>query len=732
MGGNLDCLAVCKLTVYSPKIIAERIKKVEKNLGLTLEYHDVREISAQNKRLTELIGDDGRLVRPLSTEEEEWVLNERSLAKLDFRYFCTRYAFILDFGGNLKRFQPNIAQEIALQVWGELEEKGHSISIQQLKARQLGVSTLTEIAVAHRAQFYTYVNAVVGSSDPAKSTKMAQMMDRCWENEPWWMLPRTTGYRVGELIEFGDLNSGISIQHGNQFSGIARGDTPTVCHLSELCDFNNPEELVDASLLRAMHTSPWMFLILESTAKGRRNWWHKTWEFSKENWQAGRARFYPMFLPWFIGSDIYPTETWLLEHPIPQEFEPSQLTCHHADRARAAVLADPLLTKHLGKEWVMPIEQMWWWEVTRAEYAAKKELSQFYSETPADDLEAFQSTNVSAFDSDTLSLYRERSQHPLAVYGFVGRPDEIPLRMQPDRRDVDVQQPALTIRARWNPSVEPFECQLVPLKFTGYNNFDPMGKFLLWEMPEEDETYGLGVDTSDGIGLDRSTIQVLRKGTPDRNDALVAEFASAYINAFDLWPLCLAVGTLYSPESSDRRIRQARIVIECKGNGESTQLELRKRGWGNFHPWIRYDSKRLRPQDAHKLGWFTNSWSRAMMMDMLLKAVRDEWIDVYSPYFVDEMADLERDEFRQSLAAAYGGNDDRIMAGGFVFFSLHALELKSGQPLIAAQRKARQASQAFDPVYVPGYQGADTGMRQFDSIADLMRQYEESLVDESW
>jgi hypothetical protein len=188
---------------------------------------------------------------------------------------------------------------------------------------------------------------------------------------------------------------------------------------------------------------------------------------------------------------------------------------------------------------------------------------------------------------------------------------------------------------------------------------------------------------------------------------------------------------LYSPEASDRRIRQSRIVIECKGNGESTQLELRKRGWGNFHPWIRYDSKRLRPQDAHKLGWFTNTWSRAMMMDMLLKAVRDEWIDVYSPFFVDEMADLERDEFRQSLAAAYGGNDDRIIAGAIVFFSLHALELKGGQPMIAAQRKAKLSSQAFDPVYVPGFQGLDVGARQFSTLDDLERQYEESMT-ESW
>src|SRR5260370_41279950 len=109
--------------MYPPKVIAERIVKVERKLGLTLKRHSLKEIKQQNRRLNELIGDDGRLIRPLSTEEEEWVLNERYLAKLDFRYFCSRYAFVLNKAGQLVRFTPNIAQEIVLKVWGELEEK---------------------------------------------------------------------------------------------------------------------------------------------------------------------------------------------------------------------------------------------------------------------------------------------------------------------------------------------------------------------------------------------------------------------------------------------------------------------------------------------------------------------------------------------------------------------------------------------------------------------------------
>ena len=706
--------------MYSKVVNAANIKKASKKIGFELTPHTVAEVAQHNRRLNELLGDDGRLIRALTTDEMEWCINERVLSRLDFNYWTTRYAMIRNWEGQLVRFNPNVAQRIVVDIWGSLEEQSRAISIQELKARQLGVSTVTELAVAHRVQFYRQVNAVVASSDPFKSAKMAEMMERCWENQPWWMMPAQTKYISGELIEFGGMNSGVSIQHGSQFTGIARGDTPTVAHLSELADFINPEALVDASLLRAMHESPHMFLVLESTALGRKNWWHRTWEYSKQYWASGMARLYPMFLPWFVGRDIYPTETWLRSRPIPQDWEPSQLTQHHADRAKAYVKSDDILRKYLGSEWEMPIEQMWWWEVNRQEYAAKKELAQFYSETPADDMEAFQSTNVSAFDTDTLTTYREMTKEPIGVFGFVGRGDQIPVRMQPDRRDIDMQMPPINIRARWNPSVEPFECQMVPLKFRGYSNMDPHGKLFMWEMPEDNEFYGLGVDTGDGVGLDRSVIEVVRKGNLERNDAQVAEFVNPYINAFDLWSVCMAVGTLFSPRI-DGHLRQAKMVIDCLKNGESTQWELRKHGWGNFHIWTRLDNKKVRLAQANKLGWFSNSWARAMMMDYAIKALRDEFIDINSPYFVDEMADLERDEYRQSLKAVFGGHDDRFIALGQVFISLHLMELRGSMTSTAERRMGIKAANAMDPVYQPGWQATDE-YRPWSNLQELEQQ----------
>lgn len=639
--------------MYSRKVTDRKIAQASRKIGFQITAHSLEEIETQIKRLNEIVGDDGRLTRPLRGDEKQFIINERLLSKLDFRYFCEKYAMVMFYeGGKIVHFKPNVAQEIVLQVWGEMEDSEVAIMLQQLKARQLGVSTLTEIAVIHRTQFYKHTNALIASYDPDQSKKMAGMMDRAYDNEPWWLKPEVTSYREDVLREFGNLDSGISIQHGSQFTGLGRGSTPNVAHLSEVAEYIEPEELIDASLLNAMHPSPKMFLVLESTAKGRKNYWHRLWEHSKTNYDSGRASLYPMFLPWFMGRDIYPTETWLKMHPIPQEYEPAALTCHHAERARNYVQSNELLKKFLGESWEMPVEQMWWWEVTREEYKNKDILNKFYEEMPADDLEAFQSTNRSAFDADILSVYREGCKPPLGVFGLRGRPDEIPPRLWPDRREVDAESPIINVKSRWIPSQPSIDCQLVPLKVREWPLRDPMGKFIVWEMPEDEEEYGVGIDTGDGVGLDRTTTEILRKATHERPWAQVAEFHSPYVGALEFWPMALAFSTLYSVHRQGQ-VRQCRVAIDCLRNGEAVQHEMRKRGWWNFHPWLRYDKKKLRTKDSHRMGTFSNVWFRAMMMDYIITGLKDESIDIFSPYFVDEMGDLERDDVRQSLKACF-------------------------------------------------------------------------------
>jgi hypothetical protein len=698
--------------VYHPSIIRASIDHAQAarkpdgspRLDFELEYKSVAEVSAAVTHFKSLRDiHSGKLTRPLKPDERQWVRNERLLCRFDFLYWATRYAKIRSFEGTLVTYSPNVAQRILHTIYAENELKRVANASIDLKARQLGVSTDTELRVLHRALYYSHVNAVVASSDPDKSTKMAGMMELAYDEQPWYLQVADRRI-VGELLEFPHQDSAISIQHGSQFTGIARGTTPTVAHLSELSDYEHAEDLVDASLLRAMHDSPWMFLVLESTAMGRRNWWHRSWQHAKENWSHGRSRLRPIFLPWFVGTDLYPSETWLRARPIPPDWTPAPNVVAHAERANNYVRANALLRRFLGDAWRMPREQMWFYEVEYDEHRAKQELNKFFQEMPADDIEAFQSTNLSVFDADTIIAYHNSStaKNPYGVYTILG--DDIPDRLRVPEPRWDRNKAPVEIRAAWG-TAAPLIYTLQPVKWEGYSSDDGLGKLYIWEPRDDTATYGYGCDTSDGLGQDRSVLEFMRKGDSWRNDSQVAEYAYDYTNAFDLWPMAMAVGTYFSTYHEGLR-RQPRAAIECKGNGEVVQNELRKRGWVNFHPWVRYDSRKVEKHKAHKMGIVTVYWFRSMLVDWVTKALRDGWIDINSPWFVEEMEDWERDWDAQDTKAAYGGHDDRIMSLGFVLLSLYDTEIHTGMRGLSDVRQRIGKQQEF-ATYSPGFQGSD-------------------------
>lgn len=655
--------------MYHPRVVQKKIELLQRHLDeqnkatskelWALTIHTALDVKRAIDHFGGLLDDNGKLKRALTLLEQRWIDNETMMCQASFRYFAERYAKILHWsGGDLVPFEFNAAQEIILDIWGELELLGQSISIANLKARQLGVTTLVQCALVHRLMFIPNTEAVMASNNPEKSMLMAEKFERFYFNTPYWLRPELTGLNRGERYKFEGQGCAVRIEHGSQKAGIGRGSTPTAAHLSEVSEYQNPEELIDSSLLRAMHPSPHLFMVMESQAGGRHSWWHKVWLQAKE----GRGRFRPTFLPWFVGTDLYPTTTWLKERPIPKDWKPGDLTSRHAERANHYVRTTPLLTKHLGADWAMSKAQMWWWETTRLEYAEKGELPRFYVELPADDIEAFQSLATGVFTPEIISNCKERIRPPVGVFGFEG--PGISIKFQPERRAVDTSRPKIDL---------PDGYKLIPLRWQ--NDTDPQGKLFVYEMAKQNFDYGLGVDTGDGLGLDRTALQMVRKGDLMMyNDIQVAEYFNDQLGAADAAPICYAMLQLF-PSFTGGEKRQSKAVIECARNGENTQHELRKMGWRNFHRWVRYDAKIIRHDQAARIGWFTNVWSRSMMMDYLIRAITDGIISINSPWLVDELSDLERNEQVQSLKAAYGGHDDLIMALGIVWFSLHIMEL---------------------------------------------------------
>ncbi|HEV2172524.1 MAG TPA: hypothetical protein VGR71_03105, partial [Nitrospira sp.] len=395
--------------MFSPRKIAEKLERAAIHMiehspmyndeplfkvGFHLQRHTIEQVAQANEHLDAVRDDprrrdeEGHII--YSPEEIRWMRNERMLCMCDFLYWATRYAFIIDWQGELVRFGPNLPQRIILNVFAEMEEKGIAILVQILKARQEGVTTLSQLIALWRTMFTPYMNTLVASSRPEKSTEMAQKMELTFEHLPYWLGPKIETYNVGELIGFDSQNSQINIRHGSAKSGMGRGSTVLTFHLSEVAEFLDPDEQIDAALIRAAHDNPNLIGILESTGAGREGWWYDKWKFNVRFWPMHQSRLCPIFLPWYILRDIYPTPSWEIAHPIPKDHQFLDITEAHAARAEAYVRSgeNKILTEALGESWTMPPEQKWFWESTRNEYVISKKLHLFYQELCADDKEA--------------------------------------------------------------------------------------------------------------------------------------------------------------------------------------------------------------------------------------------------------------------------------------------------------------------------------------------------------
>jgi len=192
------------------------------------------------------------------------------------------------------------------------------------------------------------------------------------------------------------------------------------------------------------------------------------------------------------------------------------------------------------------------------------------------------------------------------------------------------------------------------------NNFDfgtsePLGLLLVWEEPKYDENYVIGVDTSEGLGQDRSAIEVNRVGTLKRPDELVAEWVGN-INGIDLAPILFSIGKLYSVNGAEP------IMAIEQNRGDVVQMELRMRyGWSSLYQYKIYD--RAKKAWANRLGWHTNPDTRPKMLQRAINHIRNNKWHINSPWMVDEISNFEYDPEKMKMKAAIGTHDDRVMAG---------------------------------------------------------------------
>lgn len=647
--------------------------------------------------------------RELSPDEIKWILNERTLCTASFTYWAYRYPRIRDIQNRPIHFKPNLAQLVFISILEEMETQELELILQFLKARRLGISTICQLILAHRFIFYPNTFGSIASDNPGDSDKLSKMFFLAYDHTPSWLRPQIIRYSKGNYYEFSNGNR-VDVQHGSQESDVGRGENPNCFHISEAAKIQDPESLIDSGLMRAVIPNPSVFGVFEGTAEGDSGWWYDKYWWNKQNYgkTGSGARMRPTFLPWYVGSDIYPSPVWLRTsgwERVSSTWQPKESTAREARRAEEFVASYPTLRKHMGAGWVMPREQQFFYESSIKEYRDNNRLHVWAQEMASDDVSCFVSRELSVFDAELRLAYRQSCANPLKVYGIRG--GGIPERFWPPKRawkkDVRGNPIVMTITADWVPSLPPLTFEFVELKFEGYSNTNPFGKLFLWEEPKHGEVYAFGADSGDGLGEKRSDPSVLeffRRGNRFKLDAQVAEFASPDIAGADLWLYAIAIGTYFTVYTGGK-YRQPRCVPEINREGGRTFLkEMLRHGWKSesFHVQIRNKATR-RGTPTIEYGWFTDSANRGPLVERGVQAIREEYIEINSPWLVSEMDSLVCDPATKKIAAAKGKHDDRLMALWLPFASIYEDEVRAtGRSPF--QERVRQISDAEKyPVY---------------------------------
>lgn len=214
---------------------------------------------------------------------------------------------IIDKDGNQVPFALNWAQERYLYVFETQWNAGKPVRTIVLKARQLGISTLTEAIIFVLALHIKNQRSVVIGNDIENAQHLLSMTTNYWETYPFRAM-HDQRYGSRNELAWRDMNSSIRVATAkNAQSG--RGKTIRALHGSELGMWEKARETM-GGLRQAIPTRPETYINLESTAQGVGGYFYDEWNAAEQ----GDTDFEPLFFPWhshyeyrasYIGLDYH-------------------------------------------------------------------------------------------------------------------------------------------------------------------------------------------------------------------------------------------------------------------------------------------------------------------------------------------------------------------------------------------------------------------------------------------
>lgn len=198
---------------------------------------------------------------------------------------------ILDKYGNVVKLDPNpVQREYLHSLEDQFAKNGRGRAI-VLKARQMGISTITEACIFSMAiAFDNWSGFIIGHETKASQGQL-RMTQRYWQTSPYTSF-LSTKYLSQNTIAWAETGSSIEVATaGSKYTGRSRTIHGT--HITEFAFWPNASETY-LGIRQSVPNAPNTLMVIESTANGQGNAFHKMWEAS----EGGDTEFAPLFFPW--------------------------------------------------------------------------------------------------------------------------------------------------------------------------------------------------------------------------------------------------------------------------------------------------------------------------------------------------------------------------------------------------------------------------------------------------
>lgn len=543
--------------------------------------------------------------------------------KKDFYKFAKMNLYIKDKFANIIPFVPNEPQRALIDYVLLCIQEKRPVKVIILKARQMGFSTAVEALCYWWTSTNFNINSVIIGNDEKSSLNLYRMFRRYFDNTNILFKPSVryntksdltfekfdeTGKQIG-------LGSAIKIETAKNKSA-GRSDTVNFLHASELGAWENGEDLV-ASLMQTVPDAEVMekpsMVFLESTAEGRGNYFHKEYVAAvnkKNNYQ-------PLFAPWWI-LDTYERDATFEDLGQLNDYE--------------SFLVELMKKGHetLGHKFAIKEESI----PRKIAYYRRK--AKDFAATPERLPQEYPSTWEEAFIASGKNVF-----NPLALQEM--EKDATPLE------DVDYYK----ITPLEDRPYEEFELEQTPFEENeAPDDFTYKAPLKIWEKPKPYKEYVIGADVAEGLkGGDFSVATVVDISTME----VVARWRG-HCDPDKFGEILGALGTYYN---------YALIGVEVNNHGLTTVQKLRDTFYTNLYKRDRgYDEEWETP--TVNLGWKTDMRTKRLMIDDLIKLVRERVINDKDIVFINEAFSYVRDE-RGRMNAEEGSHDDVVMSTAIAY-----------------------------------------------------------------